>query len=108
MESEASLFIHTAKNWFSEDNYNLLSGARITITMETLFFSFLQPTFQHFLISPATFSSVLICLTHVVHRPAFEDEITRNLKHTGAGILSMANRSTCSIELILANVISSH
>lgn len=92
MESEASLFIHTAKNWFSEDNYNLLSGAQITITMETLFFSFLQPYFSTLLDITATFSSILICLTHVVHRPAFEDEITRDLKHTGAGILSMANR----------------
>ncbi|CAH3181323.1 unnamed protein product, partial [Porites evermanni] len=26
-----------------------------------------------------------------VYGPAFEDEITRELKHTGAGILSMAN-----------------
>ena len=92
MESEASLFIHTAKNWFSEDNYNLLSGAQITITKETLFFSFLQPYFSTLLDITATFSSILICLTHVVHRPAFEDEITRDLKHTGAGILSMANR----------------
>ena len=25
-------------------------------------------------------------------RPTFEDELTRELKHTGAGILSMANR----------------
>jgi len=26
-----------------------------------------------------------------IYGPAFEDEITRDLKHTGAGILSMAN-----------------
>lgn len=29
---------------------------------------------------------------YFVCRPAFEDEITRDLKHTGAGVLSMANR----------------
>lgn len=26
-----------------------------------------------------------------IYGPAFEDEITRDLKHTGAGVLSMAN-----------------
>ena len=31
------------------------------------------------------------------HRPCFEDEIHVELKHTGAGVLSMANRSDSSI-----------
>ena len=38
------------------------------------------------------FSSVCVCIVCALHRDAFEDEITDELKHTGAGILSMANR----------------
>jgi hypothetical protein len=52
----------------------------------------------------SSFFSLLYCLGESIYGGKFEDEITQKLRHTGAGILSMANAGTMLFELFFVSV----